>query len=316
MLGLTKTKASFRLKTDPGAILDNIRTHLGRAQALAILGPYLKHQWFDIEETLITYGIDGVLSNDPALLEQVHPSFTRILYPTYPLEALGAATKGVMPVIETFAQCAALSNLAQMHNARLRYFFRIPSLGGQLDFCLTQIETTLTAIKNLPLISLSGLYADFGVEEYEHKILLERLHALEIQQNLQLYQPLSATPNKNATPFLTHESLALGKCASGVFPYEVSCDAHPVGEIAGEPIFRADLGHIHGLPDCFPIATPGYEVQLISVEPQYFLFKLNQPYHGSNPLTAYLTGGDLLNPIDLSQWQKKHLLTLLDHLTP
>jgi hypothetical protein len=314
MLGLTKTKASFRLKTDPGAILENIRNHLSEAQALEILSPYLKNHWLELQDTLITYGIDTVLSCDPALLERIPPSFTRILKPSFPLEALGAATKGVIPVLEAFTQCAALSNLAQMHNLRLSYSFRIRSQTGQLSSCLTQIETILNSIKNLPSIALVALYADFGLDEYEHKILLERLHSLGIEQELRLYQPLSAVYNKNATAFLTHETLALGKNAKGVFPYEIAFEAYPVGEVDGEPVFRADAGLIDGLPDNFPISVPTHQARLLKVEPRYFLFKLSRPYQGSFPLIGYLSGGDLLNPVDLSLWQEKHLITLLESI--
>ncbi len=315
MLGPTKSNTSLKLTTNPKALLENIRINLDKSRALTLFGPYLTNYWFDIESELISYGIKTVLSSNPQLLEGIHPSLTRVLKPPFPQESLGSAIRGVIPVINSFNECAALSNLAQMYNKRLSYFFRVATYPNQISSYIIELERVLSIIKDLPLISLTGIYADFGITNYDYKMLKQRLHSLGLETDLKLYQPILDLENSEAISFMTYEPMALGKGLRGVFPYEISFQAQPIGEKNNKPIYHVDAGLAQGLPSSFPISVPHHKATLLEVESEHFLFKLEDVHQGPFPIRGYLTGGDLFNPVDISEWKKKHLIALLNVLS-
>lgn len=309
---LLQTK-NLNFKIDKTAILENIRRHCNKAPMINLFGPFLCKIWKSIEDDLLRFGIKGILCSNSSVLSQIDAKITKILLPGFSIDELGCAQSGILPVIDSMSALCALSNIAQMYDKRLYFLFRIRSLPNMLYCDQHYCESLFNGANVLPMISAAGVYSDFGISNTDLPLLRRMLYECENSADLPIYTSLSAYDPQVAqiTPFINYESVALCTNITGAFPCEISFTAHLIGEKYGHQLFRADIGLKDGLPPVFPIRVDNNEAKVVTVEPDHFIFKIADHYEGPQPITGYLTGGSPLNPVDLSQWDTKDLITIL-----
>ncbi len=304
---------NLKFKIDTSAILENVRRHCGKAPMINLFGPFLHKTWKSLEDDFLRCGIKGILCSDSTILSQIDAKITKILLPGFSIDELGCAHNGILPVIDSMDALCALSNIAQMYDKRLYFLFRIRNLSNMLYADQHYCESLFKGANALPMISGAGIYSDFGVSNSDLPLLRRMLFECENSAELPIYAPLSAYDPRatQTTHFINYESAALCTDITGVFPCEITFTGHFIGEGGDHQLFRADIGLKDGLPSMFPICADNHEAEVLTVEPDHFIFKIADRGEGTQPITGYLTGGSPLNPVDLSLWKSKDLITVL-----
>lgn len=286
-----------------------------RAPYVDLSVPLIVAIWPYLEDDLLRAGISGVLSADPRALCKVSGSLQRFLKPGFKPGESGYAPEGIIPVLGSFADCLSLSNMAQMLDQRLTFLLRVRS--GESDFAGGDwgIESICQRLGNLPMIDLGGLFLHKCPDIEQQGYLRRLLHQAQAG-NSQMLLPLAAADHnaREFRRFTLWENLALGQDEGGCMPFELGFWAFPVSRGADYQVFQADLGRLHGLRKDFPAQIAGKTARIIELWPDSCEFIVSGHYSGPFPACGYLTGGLEHNPVDLRQWEKSDLQTIIGSL--
>lgn len=292
------------LRLDYATLLDNINRVAERSSLIDISVPVIQRIWHHIEDDLLRSGINGVISNAPEALSRVSGQFIRILKPGFRNCETGYAGNDIIPVLSTFADCLALSNMAQMLDRRLTFLLRARSLSPEFAAGEHGLEDICNRAKQLPLIDFKGFFLQKPPEASE-TASLKGIAARCFSTECRLICPGST--------YSKWENLALVENAAGIFPLEIGAWAFPVESGSDYQTFQIDLGYSHGLPAAFPARVAGFEARVVETGEDYTELLINGHFQGPYPARCYLAGGSTHDPVDLQSWKISDLRNFLTH---
>lgn len=296
-------------------MLQNFQQFADQATLVDLSVPFLMTIWNHLEDDLLRAGINSVMSNNPRALCRVSSALQRILKPGFKPGETGYAPEGIIPVLGSFNECLNLSNMAQMLDRRLEFFLRVRST--ESEFCGGEwgVEAICQKLNHLPMLDLAGLYfsdcPDY-VQTGFFRRMLQEAHAPAPQMIMSL---TGARQSGKDFRFFTHwENLALEPGIESCLPFEIGFWAFPVKKGADYQIFQADLGSLNGLRKEFPAQIAEQEARITEVWADRSEFVIAGQFAGPFPVRGYLTGGASHNPLDLRNWDKKDLQTIIASL--
>lgn len=302
------------LVIDYDTLLDNIARTAEKAVFIDISLPLFQRIWHYMEEDVIRCGIRGVICNDPEVLSLVSPQLTRILKPGFKNTETGYAVEGIIPVLSSFSDCLALSNMAQMVDKRLCFLLRARSLSSEFAGGDWGIEDLSMRIKQLPMIDFSGFFLQRTPDISESaflKNLSKDCRNLDFSCIFPFDQSCSA--GKESVSYSKWENLALCENSEGIFPVEASFWAYPVESGADYQIYQLDLGFSDGLPESFPVKVAGNDAGIVNIFENHCELIIKGHFQGPYPARGCMAGGAAHNPVDLQAWKTKDLRNFLLH---
>lgn len=302
------------LRLNYATFMDNINRAAAKSVFIDISIPIIQRIWHHIEDDLLRSGINGVISDSPGALSRVSGQFIRILKPGFRNCETGYAGSEIIPVLSTFADCLALSNMAQMLDRRLAFLLRARDLS--LEFAAGEhgLEDICNRSKQLPLVDFNGFFLQKPPKVSE-VTPLKSVAARCFNSDCRLICPGSnfKGSNKDCCTYSKWENLALVDNSEGIFPLEIGTWAFPVESGADYQTYQIDLGLSHGLPAAFPARIGGFEARVVETFENFTELIINGHFQGPYPARCYLAGGSTHDPVDLHSWKISELRNFLTH---
>lgn len=301
----------YWIKLNYNSFLANFQQNVKIAPLLDISLPLIKSVWFELEEDLIRLGLKGVIDSSAEFLVRIEPILIKILKHDFRHENHGYAQAGIIPVISTYSECLALSNLAQSLEQRMPLMILVRG-SNTLSFDRDSIDELCARIPNLPMIDLHGLFFRFSPDKNSIIRWKRLLYDAGAVSNI-LISPLNKLEqgNLDILPCSLWENFALDEETVGSFPIEIGFSAFPVKSDKSGCIFQADIGRRNGLPRNFPAQISGFDAEVLFVEDDFCELRVKEHIETPYPVSGYLTGGEAYHPIELRQWNIDELKKLI-----
>ena len=315
MLELKQTpKNKFCCNINSDALLGNLAILSHKSRILKFSGKFLRYYWKQFESDIIRLGYNTVLCDDIDGLVNVTDSIKRILLP-YSIgnNDVDCSKNGILPVIDDLNQCYALTNIAQMFGFHLEFILHIKSSSVYPGIQDEQAENILLKLLEIPMISLTSLLLDFMPSFSDMQYLRKMLFESENSADLDMYVPLNIKSGdyEQVKGYITDEAIGLNLNNGFVFPLVIYIWGYPIEEDKDFVKYRCYAGRIDSLPESFPVSVPDFDAEVANVEMDYFDIIVKGRPCSFIPIKVYLTGGDELNSVDLTKWDKKSLKTFI-----
>lgn len=275
--------------------------------------PLLAKVWSRVEDKILRAGFTYCASNRPTDLLEVSSQFKRILLPSFKPHELGYATEGLIPVLSSYSEILALSNMAQNHDCRPEYFLRIRTLDdkfGSGDFGHFEI---MQKVGSLPMIDMVGAFIDFDSTTQQIKKLSRDLKSVCSQTEPVIIQASNRLTTETEKKLVCWELVGLGEQIRPI-AFEAGFWAFPIVTKDNTTLFKVDLGKANGLPEKFVAQIGPFDAKLVQVELDHTIFSVDDfAFDTPQPYKGFLIGSNIANPVSQHSWGIDDLRNFLLH---